>query len=61
MSKQKMKYCAYCGDELGMTESWDREPESCGKLECQREVAHMYRAERDERREAAEADDFGRY
>lgn len=48
MGKQKMKHCAYCGEELGMTESHDRDPESCGKAECNREVSAMYREEREE-------------
>lgn len=60
-TKTKMKHCAWCGDELGMTESWDREPESCAKRECSREVSAMYQQERDERRWAAEEDDYQRY
>lgn len=56
MGKQKMKHCAYCGDELGMTKSWDREPEACGKRECQREVSDMYRQEREEAHEQLDRD-----
>lgn len=44
----KMKHCAYCGDELGMTDDNDRELEACGKRECQREVRGMYQQERDD-------------
>jgi hypothetical protein len=56
MNKTKMKHCAYCGDEIDMTESWDREPEPCGKPECNREVRDMYRAERDEAHEQLDRD-----
>lgn len=56
MNRTKMKHCACCGDELGMTESWDREPESCGKPECSREVSDMYRQEREEAHEQLDRD-----
>lgn len=56
MSNQKMKHCAYCGDELGMTESWDRDPEPCGKPECRREVRGMYEQEREEAHERLDRD-----
>lgn len=56
MGEQKMKHCAYCGEELGMTESWDRDPESCGKAECSREVNAMYREEREEAHEQLDRD-----
>lgn len=56
MGKEKMKYCAYCGEELGMTQSWDRDPESCGKPECNREVSAMYREEREQAHEQLDRD-----
>lgn len=56
MATKKMKHCAYCGDELGMTENWDREPEACGKPECNREVRGMYDAEREEAHERLDRD-----
>jgi len=59
--KTKMKHCDWCGAELGQTESWDNEPESCGQSECNREVNAMYQQARDERRFAAEDDDYMRY
>jgi hypothetical protein len=54
MSKEKMKHCAYCGEELGM--SRDRDPESCGKPECNREVSAMYREEREQAHEQLDRD-----
>lgn len=51
MATQKMKHCAWCGEELGMAPGYDREPESCGKPECNREVRGMYQAQRDEAHE----------
>lgn len=51
MSKQKMKHCAWCGDELGMGDGWLSEPESCGKPECNREVRGMMQQEREEAHE----------
>lgn len=53
---QKMKHCAWCGDELGMTDSWDHEPEPCGKLECVREVRGMHKQMRDEAHEQLDRD-----
>ena len=43
----KMKCCAWCGDEIGMTDANDREPEACGKRDCQREVRGMYQEQRE--------------
>jgi hypothetical protein len=56
MSKQKMKHCAHCGEELGMTEDWDREPEACINPECKREVHAMYREEREQAHERLDRD-----
>lgn len=54
----KMKHCAYCGDELGLVahDSYFREPEPCGKRECQREVTAMYRDEREQAHEQLDRD-----
>ena len=56
---KKMRYCAYCAEELGVSDYSD--PESCGKAECEREVAGMYRQEREEAQYAAEQDNYERY
>lgn len=57
MSKEKMKHCAYCGEEIGLcSPAYFRDPEACGKRECQREVAAMYREEREEAHEQLDRD-----
>lgn len=58
MSKEKMKHCAWCGDEIGMASyaTGLNDPESCGKKECNREVNGMYQAERDEAHEQLDRD-----
>jgi hypothetical protein len=40
---KKMQHCAWCGEELGIYNNFDNEPESCGKPECNREVYAMTR------------------
>jgi len=58
---ERMQYCAWCGEELGIQAGSSREPESCGKRECEREVRAMYQQEREEAKFAAEQDDYERY
>jgi len=40
MSKEKMQYCWYCGEELGIYRSYPGDIETCGKPECEREARH---------------------
>jgi hypothetical protein len=54
---KKMKHCAYCGDEIGPAGFDDyRNPESCGKTECNREVRDMYAQEREEAHDQLDRD-----
>lgn len=53
--------CAWCGEDIGEGRNDPREPESCGKPECNREVRDMYRQMESDAREAAELDDYSRY
>jgi hypothetical protein len=53
--------CAYCGKYLGEGRNNPREPESCGEVECNREVNAMYREMDEYAQEAARDDDYGRY
>jgi hypothetical protein len=54
------KTCCWCGEGLGY-ESTDREPDTCGKRECTREMNNLIRGEHEERQERAMEDDFSRY
>lgn len=56
-----MRTCAWCGEELGPGKNNNREPEGCGKPECEREVRDMYRQMDSDAREAADNDNFERY
>lgn len=56
MQQPKMKYCAWCGNELGPAHSFDREPESCGAPSCNREVRGMLEQEREEAHERLDRD-----
>ena len=49
MGTVAMRYCAFCGDELGMIDSryYDRN-DTCGKLICERWARDQARAEREE-------------
>jgi hypothetical protein len=53
--------CAYCGAYIGEGSNRNREPESCGERECDREVRDMYRQMDDEARESAAEDNYERY
>lgn len=57
-------HCAFCGEFLYEEKPslwFSREPESCGKRECNREIRDMIEAERENARLDAEEDDYGRY
>lgn len=56
----RMQYCAHCGTELGVYDAGG-EIDHCREAECAREVGAIYRAEREEARDAAEVDDYERY
>ena len=56
----KTTTCDWCGEEMGF-EHDTREPEACGKRECQREVRAMYRQEDEDRAERAREDNYERY
>ena len=53
----KMRYCCYCGAELGMYEkkNYDR-TDTCGALECERYIREEERAEREEAHERLDRD-----
>lgn len=57
MSTAKMRHCCYCGAELGLIESrfYDRN-DTCGALECEREMHSMLQAERDEAHDQLDRD-----
>jgi hypothetical protein len=54
------KKCCNCGEGLGY-ESTDREPDTCGKQECTREMNNEIRGEMEDRQERAFEDNFERY
>lgn len=56
----KIRRCSNCGTQFEC-ESWLRAPYSCGEADCEKEAADSERYAHDERREAAERDDYGRY
>ena len=55
--KTKMRYCWYCGEELGVIENrhYDRS-DTCGKQECERAARDAARAEREESHERLDRD-----
>ena len=56
-----MIHCAWCGVEIGEGRDNNREPESCGDSECNREVRDMYRQMDEEAQDDAMNDNSGRY
>lgn len=63
MDKAQEQFCDYCGESQGHFQYSRRfeGPLICGKPECNRWAVEEERAQLDERREAAERDDYGRY
>lgn len=58
---ERRDHCFYCGEDLGPHEPGVRELQSCGQVECDRELRHAEEAQEAEAREAAEQDGFSRY
>lgn len=59
---EKMQYCAWCGKKLGIYEVFGRNPESCGRRECERAIDRMLAYDEEyEREERARWDRFERY
>ena len=53
----KMRYCAQCGDELGVYEDRNHmRYDTCGKLECERAARDDALAEREEAHERLDRD-----
>lgn len=51
--------CDWCGDDLGPGGEHDtREPEACGRPECEREVRNLYREMEEDREESAREDNY---
>ena len=57
--KKRMQYCFWCGQELGIRE--DDAPDTCGKIECNRQLKNSCEAEEDELKHEAEQDHYDRY
>lgn len=57
MKTPKMRYCCYCGEELGVIDSrfYDRR-DTCGKTECDRAIRDEEERERFEAHEKLDAD-----
>ena len=59
---KKMQHCFNCGEVLGVyARHYEDEPECCGAKECQRELRYTMAAERQERQQRAEDDDYRYY
>ena len=59
-----MHYCVNCGEELGMSEHKQRQRDydTCGKQECDREARESIAAEREEAHEQLDRDmGYGRW
>lgn len=48
MSNEKMQRCDYCGEEIGVYERYGRDPQTCGKSECERWARDAEAEEREE-------------
>lgn len=53
--------CAWCGKDLGYDRKCSNEPESCGARECEREIRRILEADRMDRENRAEYDEYERY
>jgi len=59
--KKRMQYCYWCGQELGIYERHSDDFDTCGKIECNRQLKNSHEAEEDELKHEAEQDHYDRY
>lgn len=57
----RMQYCCWCGEELGIFDSGPEDYETCGAKECEKEAGYMEQSARADRQCEAEQDDYQRY
>jgi hypothetical protein len=58
---KRMRYCFWCGEELGIYDNYYDDLDICGKPECEREARRIYQDEISERSCRAQRDEFSRY
>lgn len=58
---KKKQFCFYCGEDLGVYDSFGSRLETCGKRECEREASYEEQSERDQAAWDAQQDDYARY
>lgn len=58
---KRMQHCWYCGEELGVYESYPGDLDTCGKSECEREARYERQAMEADAHDRAEQDDYSRY
>lgn len=62
MSLEKHQHCDFCGDDLGVYVRYGREPQTCGKPECELWARDEMQGERDEAHEQLDRDmGYGRF
>jgi len=59
MKAPKMQYCSWCGEELGIYVQPYPYQDTCGRSECNREMAASMRAEAEDRAQKAYDDEIG--
>lgn len=57
----KAQYCDICGDYIGTYVKYHGDHDTCGSIECEREMRNIDREEEDARAERAREDDYSRY
>lgn len=58
---KRMQHCFWCGEELGVYDSYPGDIEHCGKPECAREARYAIQEQNADARARAEEDHFDRY
>lgn len=58
---KRMQHCFWCGEELGVYDSYPGAIECCGKPECSREARHAQQELDADARDRASDDNFDRY
>ncbi len=57
---KKMRYCFWCGEKIGICESWD-DFDTCGKPECDMAARRAHQEDTEDRAYRAQRDEFSRY
>ncbi len=58
---KRMQHCFWCGEKLGVYETWPGDVDHCHKQECSRQARYALQEQDADARDRADQDNYERY